>query len=495
MYTKRSLCLPLAFLVMFGMLVSCASPDEPDAVNTAVSTGNVAVSDAEENIAPEYIAPDVSYDGAAFTVSSNEWTTSPWQINKYIEAYCEEDAAEPINSAIYRRNKKVEELFDITIGFYPIKAQSSTTELLTPMNAGDEVFQFAMPNGTSLPALIGKGASIYDLNDLTDFNMDASWWDSKSVEYLKIRGHNYMITGDLCFWTYAAPVILFYNKQIGEDYNIEEPYDMVRKGTWTIDELFSLVRRVSDDLDGEVDQTERLVGLYCYDETTSFVYAGGVRLSGQNENGDISFVVNNEKAEDIVARVNEVIHDKSICLWAGDHYKGHANPFFEVLMKGFTENKTLFFSQQLLVALDLRNMNSDYGILPYPKYDVGQSSYYSSGNTSWQTFVIVPNTTSDLEMCGNVLNALGYYSQQEVIPAFIDQTIMTKGTRDEDSAEMLDIVFNNIVYDVAFYYDWGGIKSTLYTILQQNSPFASRYAKIEISAMKQLEKTLDMISE
>ena len=71
----------------------------------------------------------------------------------------------------------------------------------------------------------------------------------------------------------------------------------------------------------------------------------------------------------------------------------------------------------------------------------------------------MPKTNTDLEMTGHVLEAMGYYSQQILTPAFIDTTVRHKALRDEDSSNMLNLIFENRVYDIANIYDFGGVQS------------------------------------
>ena len=146
----------------------------------------------------------------------------------------------------------------------------------------------------------------------------------------------------------------------------------------------------------------------------------------------------------------------------------------------FKNDQILFNYQQLLIAFELRAMDADYGLIPFPKYDEAQETYLTSTSNSWNTFVSVPATVRDTERIGYVLDSLGFYSKQMVTPEFIDTTVRTKTLRDEDSAEMLGIILDNIVYDIAFVYDWGELRSMVNMMGYMNgNNFASRWAKAE----------------
>lgn len=486
---RRITLLLLVFALSTGVFAVSCTEQTPD--DTASAADVFRQETAAET--SEYVLPDIDYEGKDFIVSSNEWLSSPWRINKYVEVYAETETGDPVNDAIYHRNRKAEEELNINIRFYPIESQSSTKELTTPILASEDAYAFALPNGTSLPTIVGAGDMLYNLNSINSLDLDASWWDHKSAEELNLFGSLYMVTGDLCFYTLASSVVIYFNKSLVSDNNLESPYESVYNGTWTIDRFFEMAEGTARDINGDSKMTEDdIFGLSCYDETNNMLYSCGVRISERDADGNISIIFNNDRSADIIDRVTEFVRNKSICMYASDYTSGHSNVFFEVLMKCFSENKALFFSQQLLVALDLRDMEADFGILPYPKYNEEQKQYHSSGNASWQTFVIVPVTNSDLDMTGTVLNAMGYYSQQFVVPAFVDTTIYNKTLRDEDSEKMLDIIFDNIVFDIAFYYNWGDVFKNVYSMINDKKSFTTVYAANESRMISALEDTIAM---
>jgi hypothetical protein len=93
-------------------------------------------------------------------------------------------------------------------------------------------------------------------------------------------------------------------------------------------------------------------------------------------------------------------------------------------------------------------------------------------------------------MTGHILDALGYYSQQHVTPAFIDTSVKTKAVRDEDSVKMIELVLDTQVFDVAMIYNWGLIESTIPNfVFREDTAFSTQYAKIEKQVLAELEAT------
>ena len=56
--------------------------------------------------------------------------------------------------------------------------------------------------------------------------------------------------------------------------------------------------------------------------------------------------------------------------------------------------------------------------------------------------------TADPEFVSAVMEAMASESATTVVPAYYDVTLKTKMTCDNDSAEMLDLIFENRVFDL-----------------------------------------------
>ena len=60
----------------------------------------------------------------------------------------------------------------------------------------------------------------------------------------------------------------------------------------------------------------------------------------------------------------------------------------------------------------------------------------------------MPVTNSDLDMTGAILEALNSASATTAVPAYYEIALKTKYSRDEESAAMLDLIFDNRVVDI-----------------------------------------------
>ena len=144
-------------------------------------------------------------------------------------------------------------------------------------------------------------------------------------------------------------------------------------------------------------------------------------------------------------------------------------------------------------------MEDEFGILPLPKYDELQDRYISSAASWGLPFYVVPRCTFGAEeyaRTGYITQMLAYESMYTMTPAFYDQTLQNKISRDEESARMLDIIFESRSYDFGWYFEIGGYNETIMNMLRQYTlDFASAYQRSNKLATKVLKKTNEAIKE
>ena len=105
----------------------------------------------------------------------------------------------------------------------------------------------------------------------------------------------------------------------------------------------------------------------------------------------------------------------------------------------------------------------------------------------------VPVTSNNIEMIGAVTEVLNAESWKLVTPAYYDVALKVKATRDMESVEMLDQIFNSRIFDFGYVYDgWGGPSFLIENLVRaKKTDFESEYAKKEKGILKQYEKVID----
>jgi hypothetical protein len=159
----------------------------------------------------------------------------------------------------------------------------------------------------------------------------------------------------------------------------------------------------------------------------------------------------------------------------------------------FPADKALFGTITLGDTLLFKSMESDYGILPMPKWDEQQTRYYTMID-GHGPLIAIPTTSADNDdMIGTIMEALAAESYKQVIPAYYEIAFKNKQLRDEESIQMLDdYIKPGVLFDFGFIYDgWSGFAFWLSNILQpKKSEFASYYESKERAVTKYYEKVI-----
>ena len=134
----------------------------------------------------------------------------------------------------------------------------------------------------------------------------------------------------------------------------------------------------------------------------------------------------------------------------------------------FAENKGLFYSEIVTHIINLCYMEADFGILPTPKLYESQENYYTHCASNG-TCVVMSATSPDVSVTGTIVEALGCYGMKYLTPAFEDVALSSKYSRDEQSAGMLDIIWDSVRYDVGYLYNVGGMGDITTELINKKS--------------------------
>lgn len=144
------------------------------------------------------------------------------------------------------------------------------------------------------------------------------------------------------------------------------------------------------------------------------------------------------------------------------------------------------------VPRDYRTMETDFGILPYPKYDEQQEKYYSLTEGGSAYVFSVPVTVGDINRTGLLLEALAAESVSTVANAFYDVCLTGKYIRDTESEAMIDLIFDNKVFDLGFILNIGGYSGVIQGLEKAASDdVVSKYESIKSTAQATIDKYIE----
>ena len=147
----------------------------------------------------------------------------------------------------------------------------------------------------------------------------------------------------------------------------------------------------------------------------------------------------------------------------------------------------------------LRDMESDFGIIPTPKYDAAQESYVTYNALGNSTGFVIP-ITADSEISAVISDQLAYEGWRDIVPVYYDIALKSKYGRDERSADMLDLIMSNIrceftqVYSYAFGDQEAPSMMLRQVIKKKSTDIASMYAERQTKWNNTLESLINTLS-
>ena len=493
---KKLICTLLILTLLLSLLASCGKTNADEGLssvtnttdNTIASVDNTAAEQTTE--APEYVKPDEDYTGRTFTFSSVKYTNPNWIATSYVEAAKPEINGDIINDSLYERIAAAEDTLGITVESN-IYANNNT--IMNMVMAGDYIADCIILEGLEFASVLPKNL-LMDLNAIDTLDLSASWWDQNAVSSLSLGGKLYGAVGDISPMGLLAANCVYVNRALLQTAGLEDPAKYVKDGTWTYDKMAEMGRVVAHDVNGDGKMKEEdIFGLDS--EPIGYVAVGscGITYTAKDEHDLPVLALDQERSIAAIEKLVPLFRDKDITLYSQDFTSsGFKNIFRELIVQKFIEDEILFVNNWLCVALELREMESDFGLLPPPKLDEQQEAYMVYNSPSWTTYAAVPKTVKDenLAFIGDVMNALGYFGHEHIYTALIDTAITFKSLRDEGNREMMELIYANRVFDLADVYDFGGVQAMMNSFVSSNSTnFTSVYKSYSKIIEKQIQAT------
>ncbi|MFA6948260.1 MAG: ABC transporter substrate-binding protein [Eubacteriales bacterium] len=478
---KKSLAFALALISLCSALAACGGEGKPSEQTTASTTAADTLSETTAEQGPDL--PDKDFGGKTVMFLTEKHNGYEWYTSR--EIYAAEQTGELFNDTVYNRNMAIEEKYNLKIEQANIENASNAAK--KSLTAGDTEYDVVMSYINSTLTLAQQGL-LMDLNSVPYLELERSWWDQRANENLTINGKLFITTGDISILDNECTMVMFFNKDIIKNYSLDNPYELVNSGKWTLDTLSELSLGVTSDLNGDGKLTnDDMWGLSCAGNAPiSFYFSAGNRIAQNNADGELELCMNNERTSAAVEKIMTLCLDPNVL----SNHTGHSD--FDYACEAFNAGRILFTTFALVDINGLRDAQFEFGILPYPKYDENQESYNNLISSGLVSSTSVPYNCKDTEIVGLLLEALAYSSVDTLTVAYYDNALKTRYIRDDESADMLDIIFATRVYDLGFIFDWGGAGSLITNMFsQKKNEFASSYAKIADKAAAKMQETID----
>ncbi len=384
----------------------------------------------------------------------------------------DETINESLSNAKYQWIKTTEEKFDIVIEAVDKLKWSNCTgsgngfsELQKSYTSGDVMYDSCMI-GTYDICNAARNGFLADLHEIDYINLNNSWWDQVANKDLNIQGKMYYTTGDISIVDNVFTHCVFFNKDMITSKNLTSPYEFVKNGTWTLDNLATLVKAGADTSGEGIAENEKVYGLLTWnDSMLQIMAAADERIASVDENGNLTFTMYNNRTQTLYDKFTDLAMNTAYSA----NYQVLSTEWDDLRKEIFDSNRALFYLNLLSTTTHHRDSDTDFGILPYPKLEETQENYGHLVSSYHTEFFCIPFNHYSESLSGSVSEFMAAKGQEITKPGYYEDTLVGKQIRDDESADMLDIIFASRVFDVGTYYKVGNITTRLGSLYKNTS--------------------------
>ncbi len=439
----------ISSLLLASMLLTFAACSDGPVKDTTVPDATVSTDELPAGIAKQ------NYKGSV-NILMPEWSL-------YTKCFAPgDDMTDVLNKALYNRENKVENHLGVEITYETVaKIQEYYAMISTAIATNDDLYQILLSHCIQDNGKLITDGYVTDMNNLgIDFTAD--WFNHKANDALEVAGKQFFCISD---YMIPDPNVIVFNNGIVDRLQLENPYDLVREGKWTIDKMTEMASKVTAENGDTVWNHEDTYGFGAPDDwyLSSFIHGADVKIIDRNNEGEFELLFGDERSYDLMDKLNTLINGPDTYVFFSAGLTPNS-PYAETSLS-IGSDRCLFSILNFSSFWSIRDISTDFGILPFPKFDEIQEEYYS---LDWSGLMSVPFSVSEdsYSMVGDVIELLAYHSEEEVIPAYIEDTLGVKFARDENWTEMLEIVFGSTVFDPTLSYFGfdGGTNDFLYSV-------------------------------
>lgn len=475
-----------SLIIALLMLCSCGETAVQPQNTDASDSGEITTSAPEQDVYP-YETKD--YGGRTFTILN--CVDELWSGSNHVIDY-ESLTGENVSDSIYERARETEQLFGVKLEIIKDEILDIYPDIQKNVLAGEYFCDAAY--APLFNTMTGEYA--VNLFDIDALHLDEDWWNGNFIEQATLLGDKLYSTIDyvnMMGYTYGN--VMYFNKDMMSDHNLDMPYDLIRIGEWTYDRMNEYMSQVVS-LNGDDSFAPSMSGSCVYgfavqheEGTMSLLNGSGEMLTAKNNEGIPEIRSNVERFSTAYAKLCQILSQD-----------GYAVMKNEKELQGeliFKAQRALFYQGNLgLSGSSFREFTFEYGVIPLPKLDSAQENYYTMAS-EYTLSLLIPKTAEDTDFSGRIIDYMAYIGKRDVIPA-LQLQLCYKGMRDDDSIEMFETILGTLSLDIGYMFGW--TKSLLRTLcgsdmLNGNDSFASSFASQKDSITANIEKTIETMRE
>lgn len=490
--TNKLLCLLCLLLCFATVLISCGKKDpspEPGSEGDSATDPNTepATDDGlDENGYLRDTLPALDYGNE--TISILCWKAE----NPEFEA--SGLSGDAIENVVYSKNKLVEKRLNVALRF--------TEESLDTYNQTLDTFQMggiywdviaAKTQSASKATIDGH---FLPLNQIQNSYIDpaAPWWSQQLVEKIEINNKLFFMTGDISTNLVQMIYSVWFNQKLIDDIEgLTSPYDLIERNEWTITKMMEMCVDAYSDTENIDDKVgvssgDQLGLVSYYYDVPALLHGCGVSIIEKNQVGKmvVSSAFKGQRSQDIIDYISTKIHQSS---FVGDESKWGDTNF----TGSFVGGRSLFTIAQSGAAIKMfAKATFTLGVVPCPKYDSDQTTYYGAVRQPITMYGIMNNTPENrLLMDTAVLEALASTCYRTTTPMIFETTMKAAKSTSPKMMEMLNLIRDTAYFDIGrvFGASLNGICDQPGYAMRDNTPWKV-YIDKKIPAVEEKIATL-----
>ena len=414
-----------------------------------------------------------------------------------------------INNAVFKRNALVKSLYNADVVAHEDAEYYHMTEKLAmdQLSGAQAKYDAAYVEGSSVVSPISQG-QLKNLYDVPEIQLDQAWWSQLIKEEATLGTGKYstlyFTQSNLSFTAFDLTWCVYFNKRLQVDNQVEDLYALVDNNQWNIEKMQTIAKSVAtlgtDTNFTYVENGSSVYGITTYWNGAKAMLDGcNVQFIATDTNGDPAVNISNVRFTNLVQDLAALFSETGTFTYGGPSSDGTTIGNASDYLKIFNADRALFCIAEVKSSVnDFKTFKGEFGILPLPKYDTDQTAY-----RSWVNYLapvlVIPATLDDdtLHKTAVLLDVLSFYSERDVLPEYYDTVLKGRGTSDNMSIRMLDLINETKSFDASIAYGWTRQFSEVLSqaVLNGVGDVSSMIETYEGTITENIKTTLESIQE
>ena len=446
---KKILSLLLAAALTLGFAASCGKNEEtgepdPSSAEVQSPTGVDAEAETDRTKVKDSL-PELDFRGATAVIHSRG------DAEALSEVVSEELKGEAVADSIFERNNMVSERLNVKLEAFAADGWESYDNTIAAIRASvmsrDGAYDIIAGWSSRIPILSLEGLFL-NLNEADYLDTGREWWSASATKELQIANKLYFVTGDIARTMLSSLCVYVFNQKVAEDYGIENLYDVVKERRWTVDYVRKLSSGIYTDLNGNGERDLKdswgLVAS-CINDADAYMQGSLVSMVQRDEEGYPHLSVDEGYMSELVTKIYDLLWDNSGCFVCENSETN--------IKDTIGEDRALLASTRLtIIVSNLADMESDYGVLPYPMLRETQERYGTRVQDALSLWC-VPIDAKDSGMSFAVMEALAAQSWRTTTPVYFDIALKYRYSRDPETSAMMDLIKDSVLINFESLYN------------------------------------------